>query len=371
MSNRDYYEILGVPRNASEEEIKVAFLKLARQYHPAVNSEPSADQKFREVNEAYGVLSDIENRARYDRFGHEGLGNFGDFSDYTADFGDLFEDILGGFGFSTRMNARKMPSRGRDFQMQVTLKFQEAVFGVEKEINYRHEEFCARCAGSGTEPGTLPTKCETCKGKGEVRQVRQTFLGQMVQTATCPICKGRGEIILSPCQRCHGNGLERKWIKKKVQIPAGVDSRTQIRLAGEGGLGSFGGPNGSLFLVLDVQPHELFERRNNDIVLHLDITDEQAEQGAVVQVPTLDGTEQLIIPAGTRSGKTLILKRKGIPYLRGLKRGDQLMIINVGIPPQLRREQHKHFNEPAYETLAGDQTTNAPPPKSKKKRKGK
>ncbi|MGZ9225955.1 MAG: DnaJ domain-containing protein, partial [Anaerolineales bacterium] len=256
MSNRDYYEILGIARNASDDEIKAAFRKLARQYHPDVSKEADAEERFKEINEAYGVLSDADKRARYDRFGKEGLGNIGGFHDYTADFGDIFEELFGQFGFSTGRRSRRSPRRGRDLQMQLTLTFEEAIFGVEKEIEFQREETCSRCNGSGAEPGTSPTRCSTCNGQGEVRQVRQTFLGQMVQTATCLTCEGRGETISSPCKTCHGGGLEFKTIKKKVQIPAGVDGGTQIRLAGEGGPGAFGGPNGSLFLILDVKSHK-------------------------------------------------------------------------------------------------------------------
>lgn len=352
MTNRDYYEILGVGRNASDDEIKASFRKLARQYHPDVNKDHDAEEKFKEINEAYGVLSDSDKRARYDRFGKEGLGNMGGgFHDYTADFGDLFEEIFGNFGFSTgRRASRKSPRRGRDLQMEVRLTFEEAVFGVEKEIEFQREETCSRCNGSGAEPGTSPTKCPTCNGQGEIRQVRQTFLGQMVQTATCPSCNGRGEIISSPCTTCRGNGLERKRVKKKVQIPAGVDAGTQIRLAGEGGPGTFGGPNGNLFLVLDVQPHKFFKRRENDVVLNLDINIAQATLGAEVQVPTLDGDEKLKIPAGTQPGKVFHIKNKGVPYLRRSGRGEQLVIVNVAIPPKLTKEQRELFEKLA-ETL--------------------
>lgn len=345
MSNRDYYEILGVPRNASPEEIKASFRRLARQYHPDVNKEDGAEEKFKEINEAYGVLSDAEKRARYDRYGKEGLGNMGGFHDYTVDFNDIFEEIFGGFGFSTGRRSRNAPRRGRDLQMAVTLSFEEAVFGVEKEIEFQREETCSRCAGSGAEPGTTPTRCSTCGGQGEVRQVRQTFLGQMVQTSTCPTCNGRGEIISTPCKTCRASGLERKTVRKKVQIPAGVDSGTQIRLAGEGGPGINGGPNGSMFLVLDVQPHQFFKRRENDILLNLDINVAQAALGAEVEVPTLDGVEKLKIPAGTQPDKVFHLRNKGVPYLRRSGRGDQLVIVNVAVPTKLTREQRELFQK--------------------------
>jgi molecular chaperone DnaJ len=345
MSNRDYYDILGVGRNASDDEIKGAFRKLARQYHPDVNKAPDAEEKFKEINEAYGVLSDPDKRARYDRFGREGLGNMGGFHDYTMDFNDLFEEILGGFGFSTGRRSRRSPRRGRDLQMQVSLKFEEAVFGVEKEIEFQRDETCSRCNGSGAEPGTTPVRCSTCNGQGEVRQVRQTFLGSMVQSATCPTCDGRGEVIGSPCKTCRGGGLERKTVRKKVQIPAGVDAGTQIRLAGEGGPGVYGGPNGSLFLVLDVQPHKFFKRRENDILLNLDINVAQAVLGADIEVPTLDGDEKLKIPSGTQPGKIFHMKGKGVPHLRRNGRGDQLVIVNVEIPAKLTKEQRELFEK--------------------------
>ncbi len=354
MSNRDYYETLGIDRNASEDEIKGAFRKLARQLHPDVNKEPDAEEKFKEINEAYGVLSDADKRARYDRFGKEGLGNMGGgFHDYTADFGDLFEEIFGqfGFGMGGRRSGRKSPRRGRDLQMEVALKFEEAIFGVEKEIEFSRDETCSTCNGSGAEPGTNPTKCSTCGGQGEVRTVRQTFLGQMMQTAVCPACQGRGEVIVNPCKICRGGGLEHKKIKKKVQIPAGVDHGTQIRLAGEGGPGVYGGPTGSLFLVLNVQPHKYFKRRENDILLNLDINIAQAALGADIKVPTVDGDENLKIPAGTQPGKVFHMKSKGVPHVRNKNhRGDQLVIVNVEVPSKLTKDQ-RELMEKLAETL--------------------
>ncbi len=346
MSNRDYYEILGLQRSASEDEIKAAFRKLARQYHPDVNKEADAEEKFKEINEAYGVLSDPQKRSQYDRYGRAGLGDLGGMPDFaTMDFGDIFEEILGGFGFSTGRRSRRSPRRGRDLQMAVTLTFEEAVFGVEKEIEFQREETCSTCNGSGAEPGTSPTRCNTCNGQGEVRQVRQTFLGQMVQTATCHTCNGRGEIITSPCKTCRGGGLERKTVKKKVQIPAGVDGGTQIRLAGEGQPGVYGGPHGSLFLVLDVKKHKFFKRRENDILLNLDINIAQATLGADIEVPTLDGDERLRIPSGTQPGKVFKLKNNGVPHLRRNGRGDQLVIVNVAIPGKLNKEQRALFEQ--------------------------
>jgi molecular chaperone DnaJ len=351
MAERDYYDVLGVGRDASDDEIKAAFRKLARQYHPDVNKAADAEEKFKEINEAYGVLSDADKRARYDRFGRAGLGSMGGFRDYTVDFADIFDELFGQFGFSTGRGSRRVPRRGRDLQMGVSLKFEEAVFGVEKEIAFERDETCSRCKGSGAEPGTTPTRCPTCGGAGEVRQVRQTILGQMMQSTTCPNCGGRGEVIASPCHTCRGGGLEHKKVRKTVEIPAGVDSGTQIRLAGEGGPGVFGGPNGHLFLLLDVQPHQFFKRRENDILLNLDINVAQAALGADVAVPTLDGDEKLKIPPATQPGKVLRMKGKGVPHLRRKdQRGDQLVIVNVEIPAKMSKEQRELFEQLA-ETL--------------------
>jgi len=233
MTQRDYYEILGVPRNASNEELKSAFRRLARQYHPDVNKAPDAEESFKEINEAYAVLSDSEKRAAYDRFGHAGVRGAGGAPDFTVDFdfADIFGDLFGfgGFGRSST-RSRNAPRRGADLQYRIDLNFEEAVFGIEKEIEVTRDEVCSTCNGSGAEPGTTPTRCTNCNGTGEVRQVRQTILGSMVQVATCPVCRGQGETISSPCKTCQGRGLERRTLHKVVEIPAGVDTGTQIRL---------------------------------------------------------------------------------------------------------------------------------------------
>jgi molecular chaperone DnaJ len=348
MSNRDYYEVLGVGKGASDDEIKAAFRKLARQYHPDVSKEEHAEEKFKEINEAYGVLSDQEKRARYDRYGKAGLGGMGGggYQDYSVNFNDIFEDLFSGFGFSGGGRSRRSPRRGRDLQMQVSLTFEEAVFGVDKEIEFSRDETCSRCSGKGAEPGTSPVKCTTCGGQGEVRQVRQTFLGQMVQTAPCPTCNGRGETIASPCTTCRGSGLERKKIKKKVSIPAGVDVGTQIRLNGEGAPGENGGPQGSLFLVLDVKPHQFFKRRDQDVILNLDVNIAQAVLGAEVTIPTLDGEDKFKIPAGTQPGKVFHVRGKGVPHVRNKnQRGDEIVIVNVAVPTKLTKEQRELFEK--------------------------
>ncbi len=348
-TNRDYYEILGVPKNASTEDIKQAFRKLARQFHPDVNKAPDAEDKFKEINEAYGVLSDADKRSRYDRFGKQGLGEMGGMPDYTADFSDLFEELFGfGFGGGGRRgggSSRKSPRRGRDLQMEVQLTFEEAIFGVDREVEFTRDEICATCRGNGAEPGTTPKSCTTCGGRGEVRQVRQTFVIQMVETITCPNCGGRGEVIEQPCHTCRGNGLERKKVKKKVSIPAGVDNGVQIRLPNEGQPGTNGGPNGNLFLSVTVTPHKFFKRRGDDIVLDLDINVAQATLGAEIEVPTVDGAEKLHIPAGTQPGKVFTMKGKGVPRLRKSGRGDEHVIVNVEIPSKLSKEQRELFEQ--------------------------
>jgi len=348
MSNRDYYEILGVPRDASAEDIKTAFRKLARQYHPDVSKEADAEEKFKEINEAYGVLSDPEKRRRYDQYGRAGLGEMGGMPDYaTMDFSDIFEELLGGFGFGmggSRGQSRR-PRRGRDLQVEVSLTFEEAVFGVEKTIEVSRNEICGTCKGSGSAPGTGPQRCQTCGGRGEVRQVRQTIFGSMMQSGPCPTCNGRGEVITSPCPTCRGAGLERKTVRKIVTIPAGVDTGTQMRLAGEGEPGTLGGPQGNLYILINVQPHKFFKRRENDILLNLDINIAQAVLGADIEVPTVDGKENLRIPAGTQPGKVFLVRGKGVPFLRKSGRGDQRVIINVDIPTRLTKEQRELFEK--------------------------
>ncbi len=347
MTQRDYYEILGVGRTANPDELKSAFRNLARKYHPDVNKEPDAEERFKEINEAYAVLSDPEKRAAYDRYGRAGLNGMGGVPDWnTMDFSDILEGIFGGFGFGgSSAGRRNAPRRGADLSYTAALTFEEAVFGVEKEIEFTRDEACSTCRGSGSEPGTSKTRCATCGGAGEVRQVRQTFLGSMVQVTTCPNCNGAGEIIASPCHTCRGRGLERKTIKKVVPIPAGVDSGTQIRLAGEGQPGQNGGPHGNLYLEMQVKPHKFFRRRKDDIQLDLSINIAQAVLGAEVEVPTVDGPAKLSIPAGTQPGKVFTLRGKGVPRLRGSGRGDQLVITNVNIPTTLSDEQRALFEQ--------------------------
>lgn len=348
MPPRDYYETLGVPRSASPDEIKSAFRKLARQYHPDVSQEEHAEERFKEINEAFAILSDSDKRAAYDRFGHAGVqGQGGMPGGFTVDFSDIFEDFLGGLGGFGRSNQRmrNAPHRGADLQVQVDLTFEEAVFGIEREVEITRDEVCSHCQGRKAEPGTNPVRCHSCDGKGEVRQVRQTILGSMVQVATCPTCNGTGETISTPCKVCGGRGLERKIRKKVVAVPAGVDTGNQIRLAGEGQPGINGGPHGNLYVLINVKPHKFFRRRENDILLDLEINLAQAALGAEVDVPTVDGSAKLKIPAGIQPGKVLRMRDKGVPSLRGSDRGDQLVIVNVSVPKTLTPEQRRLFEE--------------------------
>ncbi len=349
MTQRDYYEVLGVPKDASSDDLKASFRRLARQYHPDVNKEADAEERFKEINEAYAVLSDPDRRSAYDRFGHAGVRGPGgapdfnvDFNDFADIFGDLFG--FGGFGRTSR-RARNAPHRGADLQYRMELSFEEAVFGVEKEIEITRDEVCSTCSGSGAEPGTSPVRCTTCNGNGEVRQVRQTILGSMVQVSTCPTCNGSGETIATPCHTCQGRGLERRTRKKIVSIPGGVDNGTQIRLPGEGQPGMNGGPNGNLYLAIQVKQHKYFRRRENDVLLDLEINIAQAALGAEVEIPTVDGPAKLKIPTGTQPGKVLRLRGKGVPHLRGSGRGDQLVIVNVEIPTRLSNDQRRLFEQ--------------------------
>lgn len=353
MAQRDYYEILGVQRNASPDELKNAFRNLARKLHPDVNKEPDAEERFKEINEAYAVLSDPDKRAAYDRYGVEGLKGAGGMPDFTqVDFSDLFEEFFG-FGGGNRRRSRNAPRRGADLSYSLQLTFEEAVFGVEKEIEITRDEVCSTCHGNGAEPGSNIGRCPTCGGKGEVRAVRQTFLGSMVQVTTCPTCNGAGEVISTPCHTCHGRGLERRTVRKTISIPAGVDNGTQIRLAGEAQPGANGGPNGNLYVEIQVKPHKYFRRNQDNILLDLNINIAQAALGAEIEVLTIDGKTKLNIPAGTQPGKIFTLRGKGVPHLRGGGRGDQLVVVGVEVPSRLTSEQRSLLEQLA-KTLGSD-----------------
>lgn len=348
MTKRDYYEVLGVPRSASADELKSAFRNLARKYHPDVSDEPEAEEKFKEINEAYAILSDNDKRAAYDRYGHAGVNTQG-MPDFTnIDLSDILEGIFGfgGFGgMGTRRSSRNMPRRGADLSDQIRLTFEEAAFGVEKEVKITRDEECQTCHGTGAKPGTSPITCSNCNGQGEVRQVHQTLLGSMVQVVTCPVCQGRGEVIETPCPTCNGRRLERKTITKMVSVPAGVAPGVQIRLAGEGQPGTNGGPNGNFYLEIDVEKHEFFRRKGDDVLLDLDINIAQAVLGDKIRVPTINGEVDLRIPPGTQPGKIFRLRERGIPHLRGSGRGDELVTVSVQVPNKLTAEQRELFEQ--------------------------
>ena len=341
-SKRDYYEVLGVSRSASQEEIKKAFRRLARQYHPDVNKDAGADAMFKEINEANEVLSDPEKRAMYDRFGHNGPtgGGFDPFSNADA-FGSIFEAFFGGAGVGRQ--SHRGPQRGSDLRYTLSISFEEAIFGTAKEIEFRRHENCNACRGTGAEPGTDPVRCPKCNGTGEIRQ-RAPFLN-MVTVTTCDQCRGEGTVIAIPCRECRGEGRVRQTRRLTVKIPAGVDNNQQIRISGEGDSGPRNGPAGNLYVALEVQPHEYFVREGNDILLELPLNIAQAALGADLEVPTVDGSELLKIPAGVQTGATFRLRNKGVPFLRGNGRGDQIVIIRVVVPTKLTEHQRKLFQE--------------------------
>ncbi len=342
-TKRDYYEILGLARSASEEEIKRAFRKLAFRYHPDRNREDGAAERFKEINEAYEVLSDPDRRATYDRFGHVGEGfgkGFGDF-DVFRGFGDIFETFFGGVTTATRRG----PQRGADIRHSLTITFEEAVFGCEREIEIRRIENCSQCHGIGGEPGSQPSRCPECNGTGQVRRVQRSIFGQFANVTTCNRCGGEGRIITKPCPQCRGSGKEEKARRISVTVPGGVDDGSQIRLSGEGNAGSRGGSAGNLYVTLSVQEHQFFKRRGDDILYDLPINFAQAALGAEFEVPTVDGPVPLKTPPGTQTGKLFRLKEKGVPHLRGGGRGDQLVMVHVVTPEALNEEQRRIFEE--------------------------
>ena len=344
---RDYYDILGVSRNASQDEIKKAYRRLAMQYHPDRNKDPEATERFKEINEAYEVLSDPEKRMAYDRFGHAGVGaqpgGFTDFGDF-AGFGDIFEEFFSGFGMRGAA-ARRRPRRGADLRYELTISFEEAVLGCEKEIEVTRLEICPICRGSGAEPGTAPVRCSQCNGTGEVRRVQQSILGSFVNITTCPRCHGLGEVVTTPCHQCRGARQVEIPRRIVVRIPPGVDTGTQIRLTGEGEAGQYGGPPGHLYVVLNVQPHRYFKRRGDDIIVEVAINVAQAALGDEIEAPTLEGPEKITIPPGTQAGRVFRLRGRGVPHLHHDGRGDLLVVTQVSIPTQLTPEQRKLFQE--------------------------
>jgi len=342
---RDYYEALGVDRSADEATIKKAYRKLAKQYHPDVNpGDAEAEQKFKEVNEAYAVLSDPEKKAQYDQFGHAafeaggGAGGFGGFGDFGFDMSDIFSNIFGG-GFGGGGSTRRGPTRGDDINVRVTLTFEEAVFGTSKEISYQRIQKCASCSGSGAAKGTSPKTCTACGGSGRVRVQQRTPLGIMQTQKACDTCRGTGKIIETPCESCRGNGYVRATKKLDVKIPAGIDDGQRIVLSGQGSEGRDGGPAGDLYIFVSVKRHPVFEREGSDVYCEVPISFTEAALGAEIDIPTLEGTEKYEIPEGTQTGTTFTLRQKGVPVVNSKNRGALHITVVVEVPKNLNGEQ--------------------------------
>lgn len=347
---RDYYEILGVSRSASEEQVRKAFRKLALEYHPDRNKSPGANERFKEVNEAYQVLSDPNKRAAYDRFGHAGVDGNGAATGFegVGGFGDIFDAFFGS-GFGTR--TANSPTRGADLQASVTLDFEEAVFGTEKEVLVNRVEACHRCKSSRSEPGTSPNQCSNCHGSGQVKRSQSSLFGQFIQVAACNVCQGAGEIISSPCTHCKGVGRERRSRRMVVTVPAGIEDRAKLRLTGEGEAGSLGGGIGDLYVTTNIKSHPVFSREGNDIVYTHRVNFVQAALGAKASIPTLDGLDTLDIPAGIQTGETLAIRDKGVPFLRDKKKRGDFLIDIVVLTPKALNEQQKALLLQLGETL--------------------
>ncbi len=346
---RDYYEVLGVDKNASADEIKKAYRKLAKKYHPDLNPDDKegAEAKFKEASEAYEVLSDADKKARYDQFGHAGVdpnaaagyggggfGGFGGFEDF--DLGDIFGSFFGGGASRRNQNG---PQRGRDVRMNIDLTFEEACFGTKKDVTVSHMEECHTCHGSGAAPGSKPTRCTNCGGSGQVRSVQRTPFGNMQSVRTCEVCRGKGTIINDPCKSCRGEGSLRNSKKISVNIPGGIDTGQTLNVRGEGDIGKNGGPAGDLLITVRVKPHKLFVRQGSDIMCDYPITFVQATLGGEVKVPTVDGSVTYNIPEGTQPGTVFRLKGKGAVKLNGTTRGDQYVKIQVEIPKGITEKQ--------------------------------
>lgn len=347
-TKRDYYEVLGVRRDADDAELKRSFRKLARQYHPDVNREPGAEERFKEIGEAYEVLSDPQKRQLYDQYGHAGVNTNGgpDFSNFATfgSFADIFEQFGSIFG-AAGAGARRGPARGVDLRYDLSLTFEEAAFGAEKELELTRYETCARCTGSGAEPNSELKRCPQCNGTGEIRKVQQSFFGQFVNVSVCNRCQGEGRIIATPCKECRGEGRVHVTKKLTVKIPPGVDNGQQIRLTGEGEPGGRGGPAGNLYVVLEVKPHQYFKRESADVYYELALSFPQAALGDQVEVPTIDGKEVLTIPAATQTGRVFRIRDKGVPRLRGMGRGDQYVTVVVRTPTHLSQRERELYEE--------------------------
>ena len=363
MAKRDYYEVLGVSKDASKDEIKKAYRKLSKKYHPDINQEEGADAKFKEISEAYEVLSDENKRAQYDRFGHsgpqQGFGGsqgFGgqDFSGFGG-FEDIFGSFFGGGGARRDPNA---PRQGDDLQYSMTLTFEEAVFGTEKDITVRKDVECDTCHGNGAKPGTKKKTCTYCNGQGHVTVEQNTILGRMQTQKVCPECEGSGQVFEEKCSDCHGKGTQNKKVTIKVKVPEGVDNDQQIRLAGKGGPGINGGPAGDLYVVFRVKPHSKFRRDGDNIFYDLNLSFPQAALGDEITVPTLTGNVSLTVPAGTQTGKQFRLREKGVKNVHGYGKGDYFVTVKVVTPDKMTERQEELLRE--FAEIGGETITEQP-----------
>ncbi len=341
---RDYYEVLGVPRDATTTDIKKAFRQLAFKYHPDRNRDDGAEAKFKEINEAFEVLSDTDKRARYDHFGHvdtDGIFSRGFEGFDFGGFGDIFDAFFSGMTHAHR----RAPQRGADLQHGIAISLEEAAFGCEKEIEIKRTELCATCRGAGAKPGSQPVRCPDCNGSGQVRRVQRSLFGSFINTTVCHRCQGEGQVIAEPCPQCQGKGREKQKRRISVKIPAGIQDGTQIRLSSEGDVGVRGGSSGDLYVNIGVQEHQLFVRDDDDIIYELPINFAQAALGDEVEIPTLYGNDKITVPSGSQTGKEFRLKNKGVTHLRRNGRGDQIVKLRVITPESLTREQRKLFEE--------------------------
>jgi molecular chaperone DnaJ len=342
---RDYYEVLGVPRDASDEEIKRSFRRAAQRHHPDIDASDGAEQRFKELNEAYRVLSDRQRRTAYDMFGHAGVdgasagagGGFEGFGGGFGPFGDIFDAFFGGSPAGTR--GRRRVVAGADLRYDLTIEFAEAVAGVSREITFPTLVRCSACEGSGAEPGSEPEKCPECNGTGEKRRVSQTILGQMVNITACPRCGGEGRVVSVPCKVCQGEGRLREQRTLTVEVPAGIDTGQRIAIEGQGESGPRGGPPGDLYVAVTVRDHPQLLRRGTELFYELPVTFPQATLGASLEIPTIEGPEPLEVPAGTQSGTEIRLRGRGVPRLRGIGRGNLHVIVTVVVPHKPSRQE--------------------------------
>ncbi|MGB6300306.1 MAG: molecular chaperone DnaJ [Rivularia sp. (in: cyanobacteria)] len=358
---RDYYEILGVSRDTDKEDLKSAYRRLARKYHPDVNKEPGAEERFKEINRAYEVLSEPETRARYDRFGEQGVSGAGaagfqDFGDMGG-FADIFESIFSGFagGAGQSQRRRSGPVRGDDLRLDLKLDFREAVFGGEKEIRISHLETCEVCNGSGAKPGTRPRTCSTCSGSGQVRRVTRTPFGSFTQVSTCPTCNGQGMVVEDKCDACEGKGANQVTKKLKITIPAGVDNGTRLRISNEGDAGMRGGAPGDLYVYLFVNEDEQFQREGINVLSEIKVSYLQAILGCRLEVETVDGPVEMIIPPGTQPSTVMKLENRGVPRLGNpVSRGDHMITILIDIPTKITPDERELLEKLAK--IKGDRT---------------